>query len=124
MKKRLRNVILIILALIGLLLGYYWVNKIYHVGIPCLIYKVTGYKCPGCGITRALFALIRGDVKQAFSYNKILILILSYVIIYFGYKSYLYIIDKKGNKKIEIILNIWAWILVIIAVMYGVFRNI
>lgn len=123
MKKRLLRVILIILALMVILLGYYEINKVYHVGIPCLFYKITGYKCPGCGITRALFSLIKGDIKQAIYYNKILMLMLPFIAIYFGYKSYLYVMAIRGNKKIEKALNIWACILLVIAIMYGVFRN-
>lgn len=107
-----------------MLFGYYEINRIYHIGIPCLFYKLTGYKCPGCGVTRALFSLIKGDIKQAIHYNKILIFMLPFIVIYFGYKSYLYVMDKKGNKKIAMIFNIWAGILLVIAVMYGVFRNI
>lgn len=123
MKKRLLKVILIIFSLTVILLGYYEINKVYHIGIPCLFYKITNYKCPGCGITRALFSLIRGNIKEAIYYNKILILMVPFIVIYFGYKSYLYIINIRSNKKIERILNIWAYILLIIAILYGVFRN-
>jgi hypothetical protein len=35
----------------------------------CLLYRVTGLSCSGCGGTRAAAALCRGDVAQALAYN-------------------------------------------------------
>ena len=60
MKKRIVKVISIVLSFIIILIGYYFLNAKYNFGIPCLFYKITGYQCPGCGITRALFSLLEG----------------------------------------------------------------
>lgn len=38
-------------------------------GSACPVYMLTGYPCPGCGVTRAFFALFNGDVGLALSYN-------------------------------------------------------
>jgi len=35
----------------------------------CPMVLVTGYPCPGCGLTRALLSLIRLDVRSAIQYN-------------------------------------------------------
>jgi len=35
----------------------------------CPLYQMTGLWCPGCGMTRATNALLRGDVAAAFGYN-------------------------------------------------------
>ncbi len=40
----------------------------------CPSYWLLGVYCPGCGITRALHALLHGDVVQAFAYNPLAIL--------------------------------------------------
>lgn len=39
----------------------------------CQIQKLTGLYCPGCGMTRALARLVRGDVLGSLSYNVLLI---------------------------------------------------
>ncbi|WP_242112895.1 DUF2752 domain-containing protein [Luteimonas aquatica] len=36
---------------------------------PCVFHALTGYWCVGCGITRALHALVHGDLARAFSMN-------------------------------------------------------
>ena len=36
---------------------------------PCIFRAVTGYFCAGCGITRALHALVHGDLMAALRFN-------------------------------------------------------
>lgn len=36
---------------------------------PCLIRLWTGWSCPGCGATRALHALLHGQVASAWALN-------------------------------------------------------
>lgn len=35
----------------------------------CFFRKLTGLKCPGCGGTRAMQALLRGDIAEALRFN-------------------------------------------------------
>ncbi len=37
----------------------------------CVFRRVTGLECPGCGMTRATYALLHGDVKKAFGFNPV-----------------------------------------------------
>lgn len=39
---------------------------------PCVFNLLTGLLCPGCGGTRALHALLHGDVAAAFAFNPLL----------------------------------------------------
>ena len=57
---------LLIAALIYL--AYY-----YLIGstIPCFYLSNYGIQCPGCGLTRMMFALMRLDFAAAFSYNPV-----------------------------------------------------
>lgn len=43
--------------------------------LPCLFNLVTGYYCPGCGITRALHALVHFDLIGALSMNPLAVLL-------------------------------------------------
>ena len=36
---------------------------------PCPYLTLTGFACPGCGLTRAAHFLLHGDVARAFAYN-------------------------------------------------------
>lgn len=38
---------------------------------PCIFHMLTGYYCPGCGGTRALKALLHGQILQSLYYHPI-----------------------------------------------------
>lgn len=40
---------------------------------PCVFRELTGLYCPACGNTRALSALVRGDVAGCFARNALLV---------------------------------------------------
>ncbi len=44
---------------------------------PCVFHELTGYWCIGCGITRALHALVHGDIAHAFSMNPLAMTLLA-----------------------------------------------
>ena len=62
-----------LLVLTVLLLGgvvFYNLNPVQYWFMPkCMFKLLTGYSCPGCGIQRALYALLHGDVIKAIQYN-------------------------------------------------------
>jgi hypothetical protein len=43
---------------------------------PCLVHKVSGWHCPGCGSARALHAVASARFTAAFSYNALAIIFL------------------------------------------------
>lgn len=57
----------------------------------CPIALVTGVACPGCGMTRAMVALVHGDLGAAWSFHPLFGLIAAEVIVAFvwwlGYRS-------------------------------------
>ena len=42
-------------------------------GFPCLFHLMTGLYCPGCGGTRAVRALFRGDLAMSFQYHPLVL---------------------------------------------------
>jgi len=47
----------------------------------CPLYSMTGFACPGCGMTRGFHALFHGDVLTALDFNALIPL----VAVFFGY---------------------------------------
>ncbi len=123
MKKRIQKVISILISIIMILIGYYFLNKNYHLSIPCLFHKITGLYCPGCGTTRLIIALIEGHIEEAYNYNRLVFILLPFIISYYIYYSYLYIYNKKDNIICKI-PNIYIYILILIVLLFGIVRNI
>jgi hypothetical protein len=44
---------------------------------PCVFLRVTGWRCPACGATRMVGALLRGDLAAAWYYHPLLLLALA-----------------------------------------------
>ena len=123
MKKRLNKIIIRDLIIILLIIGYYFLNKYTEFSVPCIFKKITGYDCPGCGVTRMVFAIIRLDFKKAFYYNPLVFIYLPFIIFFFGYNDYLYIYNKKDKVISKIPNYVWI-ILIIITILFGIIRNI
>lgn len=123
MKTRIRNIILfLIMALLSIVL-YYYLNQRFNFSIPCVFYKITGYYCPGCGITRCLFSLLKGNIYKAFMYNQLVFLLLPFLFFYAIYSGYIYIYNKE-NKIMKKIPNFIFIILLCIVIAFGIIRNI
>lgn len=41
----------------------------------CLITNLTGYHCPGCGLTRAVFCVMHGKFSDAWAYNRLIVIV-------------------------------------------------
>lgn len=52
---------------------YYYDPAQYILMPKCLFKLLTGLSCPGCGIQRAIHALVHGHIKEAIHYNYYLI---------------------------------------------------
>lgn len=65
--------ILMGIALIGVL--FYWLYAMYHFAQPngeevtCVLRKMSGLYCPGCGATHALVAFMGGHFTESFRLN-------------------------------------------------------
>jgi uncharacterized protein DUF2752 len=38
----------------------------------CAFHALTGWQCPGCGMTRGLYQLLHGHIREAFRFNAML----------------------------------------------------
>ncbi len=120
MKTRLCKILLVPLALIF----YYIIVRIIGFGIPCIFHVVTGFKCPGCGVSRMLMALLQLDLKGAFLENRVLFVMLPLLDIIIVRAAYLYVTQKKPGKIAAAITRILYPALIVILLLWGVLRNI
>ena len=123
MKKRINKVIVRNLLLLLFFILYLVFFKVTGIGIPCVFREITGFKCPGCGITHLFLALLRFDFKEAFLCNPLVFILLPFFIFYFIYLDYAYIVDKKDNLVTKIPKAFWI-ILLLITILFGILRNI
>ena len=104
----------IIIYITGILFIIFFLK--YDIGIPCVFHMLTGFYCPGCGATRAIRALMKFNIYEAFRYNSLIVILFPLGLVYFIYK---YVINGRKN------IPNWIWIFfLIITVIFGIFRNI
>ena len=100
---------------------YLFIFLSFGAGIPCIFNKLTGVKCPGCGMTHAIAALCRGDVEEALEDNILCISVLPVTCLYLFYRAICYVNGREER------FHIWEYALLIllfaVTVGYGVLRN-
>lgn len=84
----------------------------------CIIYNVFHIPCPGCGCTRAVIELLKGNVIQSINYNPLPIIIGIVCVILLIWKCKDIIEQKNTLKKfIEINKNIILLICIVITII-------
>lgn len=82
--------------------------------IPCIFRHVTGFYCPGCGMTRASLAILEGDIYQSFRFNMLIFILLPLFILF-------YVLEKKGKVKASKSL---MFAMLTLTLAFGVLRNL
>jgi hypothetical protein len=89
----------------------------------CLFHEITGFACPGCGLTRGFHALFNGHFLTSLHYNAMLPL---YAIFLGGVYLHLFLISFRGKgiplsseKGISLLL-----VFLIIGTIFGILRNL
>lgn len=81
----------------------------------CLFYKITGFPCPTCGMTRAIFAIFHCDIKSYVKYNIMAVPVALVLVCEF-------FSDIFGNKKTA--LNIFCAVILMFNFLYYLKRFI
>jgi len=125
MKKNKRLIRFIVFGLFSILLFgiYYFISSKFDFYIPCIFHEITGFYCPGCGITRMLFSLFKLDFYQAFRYNSLLFISLPFIIFCFLdiIIKFLFYSDNYFYKRIS--NRVW-YFFIVITIIFGIMRNI
>jgi hypothetical protein len=94
-----------------------------HSFLPvCPLYALTGFACPGCGLTRGFHALFHGDVLMALDYNALIPL---WVVI-FGYAWLSLVLLAVRGKGLPMspLKPKFLFGFMIVLLLFGVIRNI
>lgn len=73
-------------SVVAVPIAWLWLQS----GIPtpvCLFHEFTGFACPGCGATRCVRNLMRGDLTAAFLLNPMVFITASLFVIYDVYAA-------------------------------------
>lgn len=108
------------MVIVGVLLWFFDPNQAGNPLPPCPSHWLTGLYCPGCGATRALHALLHGDLEKAFSMNPVFVMALPVVVLLIFHQL------TKLPEKLIVLANFfgdarpWAYVLI----SYAVLRNL
>ncbi len=87
----------------------------------CLFHALTGLNCPGCGGTRALYALLHGHLRLALKDNALFVLALVAMIVWSAKLA----VRKLRKQPLEfIIAPKFLWAILVIALVFTVIRNL
>lgn len=120
-QKRILRVCAVGGLLTAALAGYALLYNATGHGLPCLLYQLTGLQCAGCGLTRALAAVMRLEWLEAFSYHALWP-------VYALYFSWIFLSDARAyvrRGEVQFLPGRW-WIHIPVAVLligYGFLRN-
>lgn len=99
------NIVIILVLLIYVLICFIFDFK------NCPFALITGLPCPGCGITRAIYCVIKLDFLSAFNYHP-LVFILPFIVIICIFKDAKYIKNIYQNKIF------WIFLLGLVCITY------
>lgn len=84
---------------------------------PCPSRWLTGLYCPGCGATRALHALLHGNIEKAFSMNPVFVLAMPIVLLLLLQQITKLPDGLAKAAKFFSDARPWAWLLIGFAVL-------
>jgi len=107
---------------VGSLVISYFDPSTYNFFPVCPLFKLTGFACPGCGLTRGFHALFHGDVLTALHFNALIPVWL----VIFGYLFLSLVLFAVRGKALPMKLpspvTLWVFLLGLLA--FGVVRNL
>lgn len=88
----------------------------------CPLHALTGFNCPGCGLTRGFHSLFHGDILAALQFNLMLPIYLL-IFIYVGI-SLLLIVFRGRGLSFKLFAPNLVYIFFIVSFVFGILRNL
>jgi hypothetical protein len=64
----------------------------------CIFKNITGHECYGCGMTRAIYAMIHLHINEAWQYNKLVFIVFP-LLIYIWIKTIIELLKFQSGKS-------------------------
>ena len=122
MRQRLRKVTVTAIVLLAIGIVYAIVCRLLGFGIPCVFRLVTGWQCPGCGVSRMCLCLLSGDLQGAYAANPVLLFCLPALVAVLADATVRYVRD--GGWRTKGWSTVLAWTLIAVLLVFGVLRNV
>ena len=94
----------------------------FGVGIPCPFRKLTGFLCPGCGVSRLCLCLLRLDFAGAWAANPVIFSLLPFGAVLAVRFSVRYV--RSGCRRLTKTESVLTYAASAILLVYGVVRNL
>jgi hypothetical protein len=109
-------------SIIGTLAVLFCFNPATHHFYPvCLFHQLTGLNCPGCGMTRAMYALLHGDFLTALRDNAFLLLVLTVA----GLRGLWLSLQHWRGRAVGVWVPVtFIWPLLFTALVFTILRNL
>ncbi|MBC8126609.1 MAG: DUF2752 domain-containing protein [Gloeobacteraceae cyanobacterium ES-bin-144] len=89
----------------------------------CLFHRLTGWHCPGCGMTRATCAALHGNIREAFRFNPLGMLVLPVVLVLAGLWMWAWVWGRPPLFCLKMDRRVMVW-LVGLVIAYWFLRNL
>ena len=114
--------VLIAVTVTGIAAVVYFFNPASHGFYPvCQFHRLTGLNCPGCGGTRALYALLHGEVARALRDNALAVVGFVALLLRCGWFG---LNELRGRPNGRFFPPHLTWPLLVAVVVFGVLRNL
>lgn len=121
-KLKTRHIVMVTLPVaIIVLCVYFYFDPAQYPFPKCVFLSLTGWECPGCGIQRAVHALLHGNISLAWHYNPFIFVVMPILIVFYTVE-----ILREKYPRFYIIVNSRVVILVcgLIIIAWWIIRNI